>query len=71
MVIGQTLYLSGAIGLDPTTGTFAGDGVEDQARQVHGDFPSMLSRRRFCLGFEKFRRNSQSSRCFVQEWFVI
>ena len=37
VVIGQTLYLSGAIGLDPATGTFAGDSVEDQARQVHGD----------------------------------
>jgi enamine deaminase RidA (YjgF/YER057c/UK114 family) len=28
------LYLSGSIGLDPKTGEFAGDGVQDQARQV-------------------------------------
>jgi 2-iminobutanoate/2-iminopropanoate deaminase len=32
--VGQTLYLSGSIGVDPTTGQFAGDGVQDQARQV-------------------------------------
>ncbi len=34
MIIGQTLYLSGTIGLDPKTGQFAGEGVEEQARQV-------------------------------------
>jgi len=28
------LYLSGAIGLDPKTGQFVGEGVEEQARQV-------------------------------------
>jgi len=26
--------LSGSIGLDPKTGQFAGDGVQEQARQV-------------------------------------
>ncbi|CAF0716392.1 unnamed protein product [Adineta steineri] len=31
--VGQTLYLSGSIGLDPKTGQFAGDGVQEQARQ--------------------------------------
>ncbi|CAF0716381.1 unnamed protein product [Adineta steineri] len=31
--VGQTLYLSGSIGLDPKTGQFAGDGVKEQARQ--------------------------------------
>jgi enamine deaminase RidA (YjgF/YER057c/UK114 family) len=33
--IGQTLYLSGSIGLDPKTGQFAGEGVREQARQVN------------------------------------
>jgi len=32
--VGHTLYLSGSIGLDPKTGQFAGDGVQEQARQV-------------------------------------
>jgi enamine deaminase RidA (YjgF/YER057c/UK114 family) len=32
--IGQTLYLSGSIGVDPKTGQFAGEGVQEQARQV-------------------------------------
>ncbi|CAF1136509.1 unnamed protein product [Rotaria sordida] len=31
--VGQTLYLSGALGLDPKTGQFAGDTVKEQARQ--------------------------------------
>ncbi|CAF3312739.1 unnamed protein product [Rotaria socialis] len=31
--VGQTLYLSGSIGLDPKTGQFAGDSVQEQARQ--------------------------------------
>ncbi|UJR30043.1 hypothetical protein I4U23_017588 [Adineta vaga] len=31
--VGHTLYLSGCIGLDPKTGQFAGEGVQDQARQ--------------------------------------
>ncbi|CAF3226630.1 unnamed protein product [Rotaria socialis] len=33
VVIGHTLYLSGSIGLDPRTGLFAGEGVQEQARQ--------------------------------------
>ncbi|CAF2925062.1 unnamed protein product [Rotaria sp. Silwood2] len=33
VVIGHTLYLSGSIGLDPKTGKFAGEGVQEQARQ--------------------------------------
>ncbi len=37
VVIGQTLYLSGSIGLDPTTGQFAGEGVQEQTRQVDLD----------------------------------
>ncbi len=32
--VGQTLYLSGSIGLDPKSGQFVGEGVQDQARQV-------------------------------------
>jgi 2-iminobutanoate/2-iminopropanoate deaminase len=32
--VGQTLYLSGSIGLDPKTGQFVGEGVQEQARQV-------------------------------------
>ncbi|CAF1299520.1 unnamed protein product [Rotaria magnacalcarata] len=32
--IDQTLYLSGAIGLDPSTGKFAGDTVQEQTRQA-------------------------------------
>lgn len=38
VLIGQTLYLSGAIGLDPQTGQFVGEGVEEQTRQVRGEF---------------------------------
>lgn len=38
VLIGQTLYLSGAIGLDPKTGQFVGEGIEEQTRQV---IPSM------------------------------
>ena len=34
VLIGQTLYLSGAIGLDPKTGQFIGEGVQEQTRQV-------------------------------------
>jgi enamine deaminase RidA (YjgF/YER057c/UK114 family) len=34
VIIGQTLYLSGTIGLDPKTGQFAGEDVQEQARQV-------------------------------------
>lgn len=34
VLIGQTLYLSGSIGLDPKTGQFAGESVQDQTRQV-------------------------------------
>ncbi|CAF1414530.1 unnamed protein product, partial [Rotaria sordida] len=34
VIAGQTLFSSGAIGLDPKTGQFAGDGVDDQIRQV-------------------------------------
>ena len=32
--VGQTLYLSGSLGLDPKTGQFVGESVEEQARQV-------------------------------------
>ena len=32
--VGQTLYLSGCLGLDPKTGQFVGEGVQEQARQV-------------------------------------
>ena len=32
--VGKTLYLSGALGLDPKTGQFAGETIQDQARQV-------------------------------------
>ncbi|CAF1130766.1 unnamed protein product [Adineta ricciae] len=31
--VGQTLYLSGCLGLDPKTGQFVGEGVQEQARQ--------------------------------------
>ncbi|CAF3605777.1 unnamed protein product [Rotaria sp. Silwood1] len=31
--VGHTLYMSGALGLDPKTGQFAGDTVQEQARQ--------------------------------------
>lgn len=34
VLIGQTLYLSGSIGLDPKTGQFIGEGVQEQTRQV-------------------------------------
>ena len=32
---GQTLYISGQIGFDPKTMEFAGEGVKEQAEQVH------------------------------------
>ena len=32
---GQTLYISGQIGFDPKTMDFAGEGVKEQAEQVH------------------------------------
>ncbi|CAF1273990.1 unnamed protein product [Rotaria sordida] len=32
--IDQMLYLSGAVGLDPETGKFAGDTIQDQTRQT-------------------------------------
>ena len=35
VVIGQMLYLSGSIGLDPATGKFAGETIQEQARQVN------------------------------------
>ena len=34
VLIGHMLYLSGSIGLDSKTGQFAGEGVQEQARQV-------------------------------------
>ena len=38
VLIGQTLYLSGSIGLDPQTGQFAGESVKEQAQQVEEAF---------------------------------
>lgn len=35
---GQTLYLSGCLGLDPKTGQFVGEGVKEQSRQVEQSF---------------------------------
>ena len=49
--MGQTLYLSGSIGLDPTTGQFAGESVQEQARQVN----SKRIRFFFCY-LDKFSR---------------
>ena len=51
MVIGQTLYLSGSIGLDPKTGQFAGDNVQDQARQVDL-FLEIILMDNFLVGFK-------------------
>lgn len=32
--IGDTLYISGSLGIDPATGNFVGDGTEAQAHQA-------------------------------------
>ena len=39
---GQTLYLSGCLGLDPKTGQFVGDDVKEQSRQVDQPFNAYL-----------------------------
>ena len=39
--VGQTLYLSGSLGLDPKTGQFVGESVGEQARQVEATIDRM------------------------------
>ena len=69
MQVGQTLYLSGCLGLDPSTGQFSGDGVQEQARQVdhHNHIRLLLN---YVLVIEKSGRSSQGSGCDVQKWYV-
>ncbi|UJR16431.1 hypothetical protein I4U23_003333 [Adineta vaga] len=42
VVIGQTLYLSGSIGLDPKTGKFAGETIQEQTRQALNNLGEVL-----------------------------
>ena len=47
--IGDTLYLSGQLGLDPATGKFAGQGFEAQARQALENQKAILETAGFSL----------------------
>lgn len=40
---GQTLYISGQIGVDPVTGNFAGESIEAQTKQVLKNIAAILS----------------------------
>ncbi len=40
---GNTLYLSGQLGIDPTTGKFAGDTIEEQTRQALKNIKALLA----------------------------
>src|SRR5699024_2944761 len=41
--VGQTVYLSGQIGLDPETQALAGDSLESQARQVFSNLAAVAA----------------------------
>lgn len=47
--VGDTLYLSGQLGLDPTTGKFAGEGFEAQARRALENQKAVLETAGFSL----------------------
>lgn len=47
--IGDTLYLSGQLGLDPSTGKFSGQGFETQARQALKNQKAILEAAGFSL----------------------
>ena len=47
--VGDTLYLSGQLGLDPATGKFAGQGFEAQARQALENQKAVLETAGFSL----------------------
>ena len=47
--VGDTLYLSGQLGLDPSTGKFAGEGFEAQARQALENQKAVLETAGFSL----------------------
>ena len=47
--VGDTLYLSGQLGLDPATGKFAGQGFEAQARQAMENQKAILETAGFSL----------------------
>ena len=47
--VGDTLYLSGQLGLDPATGKFAGQGFEAQARQALQNQKAILEAAGFSL----------------------
>lgn len=46
---GSTLYVSGSLGLDPATGAFAGDTVEEQARQVMENLKAVIEAAGFTM----------------------
>jgi 2-iminobutanoate/2-iminopropanoate deaminase len=39
---GSQIYVSGTTGIDPTTGTFAGDSIQDQTRQALSNCQAIL-----------------------------
>jgi len=43
VLVDRTLYISGQIGLDPTTNEFAGEDVEAQTRQVFSNLQGILT----------------------------
>ncbi|MCQ2442920.1 MAG: RidA family protein [Oscillospiraceae bacterium] len=42
VLVGDTLYTSGQIGLNPATGKMAGDTIEEQAHQILANLESVL-----------------------------
>lgn len=42
VLVGDTLYTSGQIGLNPATGKMAGDTIEEQANQILSNLESVL-----------------------------
>lgn len=42
VLVGDTLYTSGQIGLNPATGKMAGDSIEEQANQILSNLESVL-----------------------------
>jgi 2-iminobutanoate/2-iminopropanoate deaminase len=47
--VGNMLYLSGQLGMDPATGEFAEGGIEAQARQALNNQAAILKAAGFCL----------------------
>lgn len=74
--VGNTLYLSGQLGLDPTTGTLA-EGFEAQARQALENLKAVLEEAGFsledvvqCQVFVKDMNQYPKFNAIYQEFFV-